>query len=133
MAQSGIEVDGSLKEIFNQMKLQKHPIKLLVMGFSDDEKTVVQREADSVHGDCPIEKLHEYFSHEARKTDCCYALYDYEGKLILIKWAPDNAKAKKKMMTASTFAELKKVFDSIKYIEATDMDDLRKESLIKGK
>lgn len=68
------------------MKLQKHPIKLLVMGFSDDEKTVVQREADSVHGDCPIEKLHEYFSHEERKTDCCYALYDYEGKLILIKW-----------------------------------------------
>ncbi|XP_028396270.1 cofilin-like [Dendronephthya gigantea] len=128
MASSGIEVDSDLKDDFIKMK-QKNVYGMLVMQLSDDKKRIVKQESMS-RATCTPEELVEFFS-SLEKDKCFYVLYDHKktNKLILIKWAPDTAKAAAKMIFASTWDAVKKSFDGSKPLEASDLDEVSEAEL----
>ena len=63
----------------------KPRIQLLVMGLSDDKKHVVKK-PDLCLQDCSADEMREFFSDSDRKNSCYYVIFDFNSKLILIKW-----------------------------------------------
>ena len=50
------------------------------------DKTQIVKVPDLSLQECSVADLQDFFSHKERKTTCCYALFDWNEKLYLIKW-----------------------------------------------
>ena len=74
-------------------------------------------------------------------NECRYAIFDFEyelsaadglrQKILFVVWAPDTAKIKDKMLTASSKDALKKKLVGISVeVQATDLSEITKESVV---
>jgi hypothetical protein len=66
------------------MKLKKDT-QLLVMQLSDDKKHIIKNDS-LCKAECSRDDLLQMLSTEEMKKECCYIMFDYNGKLVLIKW-----------------------------------------------
>jgi len=138
---SGVHVDESCKQIFDQVKLKK---KHRYVTFKIDEgKIHIDKigDRDSKYDDF----LTDLKQKDGANDDCRYAIYDYEyivesqgteashrNKVFLAMWCPEAAKIKKKMVYTSSFDSLKKAFNGAqKVIQANDDDEIDQETVEK--
>jgi len=130
MAMSGVELDASVKVIFDEVQSKKKhryvtfhisegKIRIDKIGDRDADYDAFLNDLKAKDGDC---------------DDCRYAIYDYEyvvnaqgtepsyrSRLFLTLWCPDSAKIKKKMVYSASFDSLKKSFTGVqKVIQAND-------------
>lgn len=93
MQASGVQVDGSVTLLFQEMKLKKSGKKAVFFGFSSDEKYIIVQEGKEIlSDDCAnfFPRLKALFP----ENKCCYALLDIhyvtgESKkqdLIFVMW-----------------------------------------------
>merc|ERR1712072_34107 len=126
MAMSGIEPDkDDCMASYTAVKSKK--IRCAVYGFNDKKTKIITKHT--------IEKTADYqadwdnFVGLLPEKEGCYACYDFEykstdgyndgdkesagtkSKIIMIMWAPDNAKPQVKMLVPSSFAGIKALCD----------------------
>jgi cofilin len=90
-----------------------------------------------------VEKCDRYedFVAELPENDCRYAVYDFEfekspgegmrNKICFVVWVPDTSKVRQKMLYASSKDALRKKLVGIATeIQATDMSEVSKETVL---
>ncbi|CAH2253257.1 cofilin-2 isoform X1 [Pelobates cultripes] len=130
---SGVRVDDSVIQLFQEMKLMRSGKKAVFFGFSKDEKfIIVEKGKEILSRDCNgdfFSRLKSMFP----ETKCSYALLDIdyitgESKkqdLIFVLWAPEDAPIKEKMLFASSKPYMKQVLSGVnKQWEIHSQDDL---------
>jgi len=125
MAASGVKVDDLCVTKWGELK--KGTIKGCVFRLSDDMKSIIVDEDSCVAGTRnPKPEDFENFTTKLEAGKCRYAVYNFEiglsssdgmnskrEKMVFITWAPDDARIKDKMLTASSKDALKKKLDGI--------------------
>jgi len=128
MAMSGVSVDDKCVSMWQLLKERK--IKGCNFKLTKDMKKIVV-EDESIITRNPREEANpqwfEQWTSMLPENECRYAIYDIEigidlgsgmstgtrNKLVFVVWAPQTAKIKDKMVTASSKDALKKKFDGI--------------------
>eukprot|EP00123_Amoebidium_parasiticum_P019248 comp24367_c0_seq1/m.46630 comp24367_c0_seq1/g.46630 ORF comp24367_c0_seq1/g.46630 comp24367_c0_seq1/m.46630 type:complete len:139 (-) comp24367_c0_seq1:274-690(-) len=133
---SGVAVADDVVNKYNDIKLG-HKHKYMIMQLNDKfTEIVVTKLADP-------SATYDDFLKELPAGECRYAVYDFDfelkdggkrNKLIFFVWAPDDAKIKLKMLTASSKDALRKKLVGISTeIQATGADEIDyKEVLLKA-
>jgi len=125
MAHSGVKIDDLCVEKWTDLK--KGTIKGCIFRLSDDMKCIIVDEDSLVAGTRnPNPDDFENFMSKLEPGKCRYAVYNFEidlkssdgmnskrDKMVFITWAPDDARIKDKMLTASSKDALKKKLDGI--------------------
>ncbi|XP_044147899.1 destrin [Bufo gargarizans] len=117
---SGVQVDDSVISLFQEMKLKKSGKKVVLFGFSRDEKCIIVQEGKEISSDDSANffpRLKALFP----ENKCCYALLDIhyitgESKkqdLIFVMWAPEDAPIKEKLLFASSKPYLRQAFSGV--------------------
>lgn len=80
------------------------------------------------------ETLPKFISEKFPENECRYLVYDFpyvdangmpNNRLILIKWAPDTAPIKDKMLIGGLFETLKRTLSGLRnHIQASDLTDV---------
>ncbi|RUS13465.1 hypothetical protein BC937DRAFT_95268 [Endogone sp. FLAS-F59071] len=131
---SGVSVNESCLEIFQELKLRKK-YKYLVFKLSDDNKEIILEKA--------VEQSdYQEFIDQLPKDSPRYAVYDFEyqktgegegerHKLVFYSWTPDVSKIKQKMLYASSKDALRKQLVGISTeIQGTDLDEVQFEAVL---
>lgn len=125
---SGVTVDDKCVQMWELLKQRK--IKACNFKLTKDMKKIVIEEDSLIERnprDKPNPAWFEKWSTTLPENECRYSIYDIEigidlgagmnigsrNKLVFIVWAPQSAKIKDKMVTASSKDALKKKFDGI--------------------
>merc|ERR1712178_440889 len=139
MAMSGILPDEFCEPEYK--RVQKREIRAALFCFNDKRTKIVPKES--------IEKTEDYnadwdkFVEHLPAKDAMYAIYDFEykdiqsgyndgdmdtapvkSKMVLMSWAPDNAKPQVKMLVPSSLAGLKEIAKACSStVQMSCMDD----------
>jgi len=128
MAMSGVSVDDKCVQMWELLKQRK--IKACNFRLTKDMKKIEIEEGSVIERnprDQPKPDHFEQWTSKLPENECRYSIYDIEigidlgagmntgsrNKLVFIVWAPQTAKIKDKMVTASSKDALKKKFDGI--------------------
>lgn len=145
-ATSGVKLDNTVVDKFNEFKLKK-TISYLIFGFSDDiSKIVVLHEGPpKVNEKAPTAEKNQYWAEMISKlpeNDVRYVAIDVfydindgpRNDIYFIAWAPDTATIKRKMLCASSKDALKNALHGIRVnMQATCKSDLDFESILSEK
>jgi len=111
----------------------------LVLGLTDGETTISLLKT-SLTGST-YDDFVDDMKEAQRQGECRYAVLhlkyttssgENKRKLVLLSWAPVNAKVKPKMAYSSSFASIKNALPGIhKYYQATDEEEISLEVVIK--
>merc|ERR1712137_871776 len=122
---SGIEVTSEIVDAFNDIKLS-HKFRYVIIKFNAD-KTALEIEKTAAPS------AYDDFTAELPENECRYGVFDLEyskdgdcmrQKILFFVWAPDTARVKDKMLTASTKDALKKQFVGISTeVQATEPEE----------
>ncbi|PAA70017.1 hypothetical protein BOX15_Mlig023025g7, partial [Macrostomum lignano] len=121
---SGVAVDPSVKDDFNDIKLGH---KYAYMVFKIDSESMIKTERTCVS--CTYDE----FTSSLPANECRYAVFDYKyclddgskrEKLLFIHWAPDSAKIRDKMLYASSKDALKRDLKGVVEIQASDLSEV---------
>lgn len=124
---SGIEVSDQVVSTFNDIKLS-HKFRYMICKRNADNTSIeVESTADS-------SKTYQDFTSALPPNECRYGVFDLEysksdadgvrQKILFFVWAPDTAKIKDKMLTASSKDAIKKQLVGISTeIQATDASE----------
>merc|ERR1712108_49849 len=125
---SGIDVDSAVVDAFNDIKLSHKYRYVIYKRNADNTQIVVEATVDP-------SKTYDDFCAALPANECRYGVFDLEyeksqadgvrQKILLVVWAPDTAKIKDKMLTASSKDALKKQLIGISTeIQATDRSEI---------
>lgn len=131
---SGVTVADRVKSVYEEMKKDKKH-RYIIYHIADEKQVDVEKigARDATYEDF-LKDLQDVGTDDCRYGvyDCEY-LYKPEGtseqgvpkkKLVLMIWAPDTARIKKKMLYASSYETLKKSLVGVaKCIQATDSSE----------
>mmetsp|Transcript_10129 Transcript_10129/g.17331 ORF Transcript_10129/g.17331 Transcript_10129/m.17331 type:complete len:142 (-) Transcript_10129:67-492(-) len=125
---SGISVASEVVDTFNDIKLShKHRYSIYKRN-ADNTEIVLESVADP-------SKTYDDFCAALPPNECRYGIFDLEyskseadgmrQKIIFVVWAPDSARIKDKMLTASSKDAIKKQLVGISTeMQATDAGEL---------
>merc|ERR550537_183442 len=125
---SGIQVNSGVVDAFNDIKLSHKNRYVIFKRSADNTEIVLESAADP-------SKTYDDFVAALPANECRYAIFDLEysksdadgirQKILFVVWAPDTAKIKDKMLTASSKDALKKQLVGISTeIQATDPSEV---------
>merc|ERR1711953_564315 len=125
---SGIQVHDDVLEAFNDIKLS-HKYRYVIYKRNADNTEIVLEKANGNSA------KYEDFVADLPLNECRYGIFDLEysksdadgirQKIVFVVWAPDTAKIKDKMLTASSKDALKKQLVGISTeIQATDPSEI---------
>merc|ERR1712019_110240 len=133
---SGVVSDPELVELFGKFKLGKSDHVSLIIKISKEEgvaKLVDTVDKADVEG-LGHEEIHSKTTDKLREDDPVYVIEDFkfkdgndmqQSKICLIKWVPDSAGMKTKMLYASSCDGVKQPLVGIsKEIHGSDFDDV---------
>ncbi|ORY73909.1 cofilin [Protomyces lactucae-debilis] len=132
MPASGVILSDECVKAFNELKLGK-TLRYVIYTFnSNNTEIVVEHKSDS--GDW------EDFTAKLPENECRYAVYDvkYEkggdgvrSKLVFIFWAPDTAKVKSKMVSASSKDTIRRALNGVGIeVQATDSSEVEYDAVL---
>jgi cofilin len=125
---SGIEVSQEVVSCFQEIKLS-HKFRYVIFKRNADNTIIeIEKTADP-------SKTYDDFVADIPANECRYAIFDLEyqksdadglrQKIVFIVWAPDAAKIKDKMLTASSKDAIKKQLVGISTeVQATDASEI---------
>jgi len=132
MSRSGVAVDPSCSEAFQQLKLSKSA-KFIIFKINDDKTSIVVSKQSN-------DADYDTFLAELPENDCRYAVYDFEfskgdegkrNKICFYAWSPDTAPIKSKMVYASSKESIKRSFNGIgAEIQGTDYAEVSYDSVL---
>uniref|UniRef100_A0A7S4MRM4 ADF-H domain-containing protein n=1 Tax=Vannella robusta TaxID=1487602 RepID=A0A7S4MRM4_9EUKA len=125
---SGIDVASAAVDTFNDIKLSHKHRYVIYKRNADNTIIEVEQTADP-------SKTYDDFCAALPANECRYGIFDMEysksdadgirQKIVFVVWAPDTAKIKDKMLTASSKDALKKQLIGISTeIQATDPSEI---------
>jgi len=133
MAQTGVQVNSSCTEKFNEFKLRK-TYSYLVFKINDALTEIVIEKSGE-----PNAPYSEFVGH-LPDNDCRYGVITVnyttptEGersKIVFFLWAPETSKVKSKMLYAGTKDALKKALNGIQTeIQGTDKSEVEYNTVI---
>jgi len=128
---SGVTVSSNAKTTYEEVKKDRR-FRYIIYYIKDEKVIEVESTGDR-------DKTYAEFLEELNKlnTDCRYCVFDYPvqvevdsqqdassmsvNRLVLMRWCPENAKIKQKMLYASSYEALKRALVGIyKYVQACD-------------
>eukprot|EP00300_Choanocystis_sp_HF-7_P042340 c9095_g1_i1.p1 GENE.c9095_g1_i1~~c9095_g1_i1.p1 ORF type:complete len:142 (-),score=27.67 c9095_g1_i1:71-496(-) len=129
---SGVVVPDSVVDLFNTMKIRKaHRILIISIQVPN---VVVEKVVDTLPGN-PDEQHAEFlnimreYSNKSRIVVYDYHRSDTNTKLFLIKWSPDTAPGREKMILTSSAQPFQTKLEGAKPIQANDFDQIDADSL----
>merc|ERR1711967_33966 len=127
---SGVTAHPDLVSLFNKFKLGKSD-ELCLKCTIDGANAIVSDSLKKADFDGKsAEEKHEAVTNMLNEDECCYMIEDFmisedQGKIILVKWTPDTAKMKTKMIYASSMDGVKQPLVGIsKEVQGADFDDV---------
>ncbi|KAK2465408.1 hypothetical protein APHAL10511_002762 [Amanita phalloides] len=129
---SGVTVNPSCLETFQQLKLKKKH-KYVIFTLSKDYNEIVVDKTST-------EANYDKFTEDLPESECRWAVYDFEfekegagkrNKLVFLSWAPEVAKIKQKMVFASSRDALRRSLVGISVeIQASELSDVTHETVL---
>ncbi|RWS25009.1 hypothetical protein B4U80_09327 [Leptotrombidium deliense] len=131
---SGVTVSSNAKTVYEEVKKDKK-YRYVIYHIKESKEIDVESTGDRNL------TYNDFLNELTRlKTDCRYSVFDFpanipvEGskdtssmsvdRLILLKWCPEDANVKQKMLYSSSYEALKRALVGIyKYIQACDLDE----------
>merc|ERR1711907_780046 len=125
---SGIQVAQEVIDTFNDIKLSHKHRYVIFKRNADNTEVVIEKTA-------PTSATYDDFVADLPANECRYGIFDLEysksdadgvrQKIVFVVWAPDSAKIKDKMLTASSKDAVKKPLVGISTeIQATDPSEI---------
>lgn len=125
---SGIQVASDVVDKFNDIKLSHSHRYVIYKRNADNTEIVLEKAASK-------DAKYDDFVADLPSNECRYGIFDLEysksdadgirQKIVFVVWAPDTAKIKDKMLTASSKDALKKQLVGISTeIQATDPSEI---------
>jgi len=125
---SGIQVSQECIDTFNDIKLSHKFRYVIYKRNADNTEVVIEKTA-------PPSSTYSDFCNDLPSNECRYGIFDLEyskseadgvrQKILFVVWAPDTAKIKDKMLTASSKDAVKKPLVGISTeIQATDASEI---------
>jgi len=125
---SGIQVAQDCIDTFNDIKLSHKHRYVIFKRNADNTEVVIEKTA-------PPSATYTDFCNDLPSNECRYGIFDLEyskseadgvrQKILFVVWAPDTAKIKDKMLTASSKDAVKKPLVGISTeIQATDASEI---------
>merc|ERR1711953_662124 len=134
---SGVVASPDLVTLFNSFKLNKTDEVAIKCGIDGSVCVKVDAKVKSDVEGKSAEERHEEVLKLLSEDEPCFLLEDFittDGinKVIFIKWIPDSAGIKKRMLYASSVDGVKTGFVGIsKEIQGSDFDDISYEEITK--
>jgi cofilin len=127
----GLTIVDNCKIIFDQIKTGK---KFRYVIYYIKNETTIEVEKTGERNASYDDFLKDLMVENGAEKECRYGVFDFQHthhwqgtsetvleKLIIVGWCPNDARAKKKMLYASTVDALKRSLDNhLQYIQATD-------------
>ncbi|KAH0789918.1 putative actin depolymerizing factor [Histomonas meleagridis] len=130
---TGIKIHDDCMQVFNDFKIG-HKYSYVLFTISNDERFIV------VDKKGPKGKTYEDLINDLPQRDICFAVYDYDfhdeegnlrNRLIFISWVPNNAPARRKMISASTRVTFKNALPGVGLgIQANDYSEIQESELL---
>jgi len=140
---SGVTVSTNAKTTYEEVKKDRR-YRYIIYYIKDERVIEVESTGDR-------EKTYAEFLQELDqlKTDCRYCVFDYPvqvevdghqeassmsvNRLVLMRWCPENAKIKQKMLYSSSYEALKRALVGIyKYVQACEWNEASEEEINKA-
>jgi cofilin len=138
---SGVTVSEKAKTVYEEVKKDKK-FRYIIYHIKDEK--VIDVETTGAR-----DSTYENFYQELNKykTECRYCVFDFpanipvEGsqdaqsmsvdRLVLMRWCPESAKVKQKMLYSSSYEALKRALVGIyKYVQACEFEEADKNAII---
>ncbi|KAL9954906.1 hypothetical protein ACROYT_G042492 [Oculina patagonica] len=139
---SGVEVDQTVIDAFNDIKLKKRHAYVVMM-IKDKKKIIVERLGDKLPQHCTQSKNEDIFNDMKKKfgNEPRYILFDFcftrvnqtvAQKLAFVTWCSDEVAIGEKMIYASSKDALKKRFTGLTTeFQCTDPTEFQHSELVK--
>merc|ERR1712115_427775 len=125
---SGIDMGDEVVSVYNEIKLSHKYRYMICKRNADNTRIEVETKADP-------SKTYDDFCAGLPANECRYGVFDLEfsksaadgvrQKIVFVVWAPDSAKIKDKMLTASSKDAIKKQLVGISTeIQGTDPSEI---------
>mmetsp|Transcript_13610 Transcript_13610/g.29474 ORF Transcript_13610/g.29474 Transcript_13610/m.29474 type:complete len:148 (-) Transcript_13610:704-1147(-) len=136
---SGVAVNPECIEAFNELK--KREVRGIVLKINDEMTEIgVEKKLTASSDAAKAKEMWGDAIKELPESDCRFVVYDFEyehqglpkSKLIFVKWAPEAAKIKAKMIYASSQEGCLTQMEGVgRQLQCTDEDEAMYETIVK--